>query len=43
VYKEFTLFKENFRIPTILITHDPKESEMFADQRIFIKAGKIAN
>lgn len=41
VYREFSLFKENFQIPTILITHDPMESEMFADQKIFIKEGKI--
>lgn len=41
VYEQFTAFKKNFRIPTILITHDPAESEMFADCRILIKSGKI--
>lgn len=43
VYKEFALFKKHFQIPTILITHDPKESEMFANQRIYIKEGKIVH
>ena len=41
VYQEFAAFKENFRIPTILITHDTKESEMFADSRIIMKEGQI--
>lgn len=41
VYKEFAAFKENFQIPTVLITHDAMESEMFADRRIVIKDGKI--
>jgi ABC-type molybdate transport system ATPase subunit len=41
VYEEFAAFKENFNIPTILITHNPVESEMFADHRIYIEEGKI--
>lgn len=41
VYRQFEAFKKNFRIPTVLITHDPAESEMFADQRILIKDGRI--
>ena len=41
VYEQFALFKKNFQIPTILITHDPGESEMFADGRIVMKDGKI--
>lgn len=41
VYKQFASFKKNFRIPTILITHDPKESELFADSRIMMKDGEI--
>lgn len=41
VYEQFALFKKNFRIPTILITHDPMESGMFADSRILIKDGRI--
>jgi molybdate transport system ATP-binding protein len=41
VYGEFKLFKERFRIPTILITHSDAESEMFGDHRIHMKAGAI--
>lgn len=41
VYEEFLAFKENLGIPTILITHDPRESELFADHRIFMKEGII--
>lgn len=41
IYEQFASFKKNFRIPTILITHDPKESELFADGRILIKDGRI--
>lgn len=41
VYEQFASFKNNFQIPTILITHDAKESEMFADSRILIKDGRI--
>lgn len=41
VYEQFIIFKKSFQIPTILITHDGKESEMFADSRILIKDGKI--
>lgn len=41
VYEEFSTFKKTLGIPTILITHDPKESEMFADHKIFMKDGVI--
>lgn len=41
IYQQFDYFKKNFQIPTILITHDARESEMFADSRILIKDGKI--
>jgi len=41
VYRQFAAFKQSFQIPTILITHDAKESEMFADSRILIKDGQI--
>ncbi len=41
VYKEFEYFKKEFKIPTILITHNPIESEIFADKKILIKNGKI--
>lgn len=43
VYRQFADFKKSFQIPTILITHDAAESEMFADSRIVIKDGKIIN
>ena len=42
VYEEFASFKKTLRIPTILITHDPNESKMFADYKIFMKDGIIA-
>jgi len=41
IYLQFAGFKQSFQIPTILITHDAKESEMFADSRILIKDGQI--
>ncbi|MDR2088295.1 MAG: ATP-binding cassette domain-containing protein [Clostridiales Family XIII bacterium] len=41
VYGEFKLFKERFRIPTILITHNDAECEMFGDHRMHIKAGAV--
>ncbi len=41
IYEQFAAFKKHFQIPTILITHDPAESEMFADSRILIKDGGI--
>lgn len=41
VYEEFLQFKDNLRIPTILITHNHKESELFADKQIFLEKGRI--
>ena len=41
VYEEFASFKTSLGIPTILITHDPQESKLFADHKIFMKDGKI--
>ncbi len=41
VYAEFSLFKERYQIPTILITHDRHESELFADHSVRIKSGRI--
>lgn len=41
VYAEFFQIKEKYQIPTILITHDKHECDLFADQSIFIKSGKI--
>lgn len=43
VYEEFASFKENLGIPTILITHDPRESQMFADHKISMKDGIIVS
>ncbi len=41
VYQEFLLFKKEFSIPAVLITHNPEESRMFGDCRILMKEGKI--
>ncbi|MGI6679171.1 MAG: ATP-binding cassette domain-containing protein [Dehalobacterium sp.] len=43
VYQEFASFKELFKIPTILITHDKRESEMFGDEHILIQDGVIVD
>lgn len=40
IYRQFASFK-SFRIPTILITHDATEGELFADCQIQMKDGKI--
>lgn len=41
IYDEFMDFKETLKIPTILITHNHRESELFADKNIFLKEGRI--
>lgn len=41
VYEEFGTFKETLKIPIILITHDHRESELFADKIITLKEGRI--
>lgn len=41
VYDEFMTFKENLKIPTILITHNHRESELFSDKNITLKKGRI--
>jgi molybdate transport system ATP-binding protein len=41
IYDEFQNFKDQYKIPTILITHDPYESDRFADQKIVIQEGQI--
>lgn len=41
VYEEFALFKKTLQIPIILITHDHRESELFADKIITLKEGRI--
>ena len=41
IYEEFNEFKETLKIPTILITHNPRETELFADKNITLKEGRI--
>ena len=41
IYEEFLDFKESLRIPTILITHNHRETELFADKNITLKEGRI--
>ena len=41
IYEEFSNFKETLKIPTILITHDHRETELFADKHITLKEGRI--
>lgn len=41
VYEEFAEFKNTLQIPIILITHDHRESELFADKIITLKKGRI--
>lgn len=41
IYKEFLDFKESLRVPTILITHNHRETELFADKNITLKEGRI--
>jgi len=41
IYEEFLVFKETLRIPTILITHNHHEAELFADKSIYLSEGKI--
>ena len=41
VYEEFMEFKETLGIPTILITHNHRETELFADRNIMLKEGRI--
>lgn len=41
IYEEFLDFKESLRIPMILITHNHRETELFADKNITLKEGRI--
>ncbi len=41
IYDEFMAFRETLRIPTILITHNHRETELFADINITLKEGKV--
>lgn len=39
VYNEFSEYKDKFKIPTILITHNKLESELFSDYVVQMKEG----
>ena len=41
IYEEFSAFKEMLKIPTILITHNHRETELFADKHITLEKGRI--
>ena len=41
IYEEFAVFKDTLKIPTILITHDHRETELFADKHIILQEGRI--
>lgn len=41
IYDEFMSFKDMLRIPTVLITHNHREAELFADKIITLKQGRI--
>lgn len=41
IYDEFLDFKESLKIPTILITHNHRETELFADKNITLEEGRI--
>lgn len=41
VYDEFQIFKKTFEIPTVLITHNTRESEMFGDEVLVIEEGRV--
>ena len=41
IYEEFNEFKETLKIPTILITHNHRETDLFADKNITLKEGRI--
>lgn len=43
VYEEFLIFKRTFEIPTVLITHDARESERLGDEVLVIEEGRIVN
>ena len=41
IYEEFMAFKDTLRIPTVLITHNHRETKLFADKNITLKEGRI--
>lgn len=40
VYQEFLDLKQQMQMPIILISHDPKESDLFADHRLYLEQGR---
>ncbi|NEZ46693.1 ATP-binding cassette domain-containing protein [Clostridium niameyense] len=43
VYKEFLDYKKNFKITTLLVTHNKYEAKLLADKIISIKDGELSN
>lgn len=41
VYQEFLEFKHQFQTPVILISHDPREGDLFADHRLYLEQGHV--
>lgn len=41
IYEEFNEFKSTLKIPAILITHNHRETELFADKHIRLEKGKV--
>ena len=39
VYQEFLDLKHQFQSPIILISHDPREGDLFADYRLYLEQG----
>ena len=39
VYQEFLELKHQVQMPIILISHDPKEGDLFADDRLYLEQG----
>lgn len=43
VHQEFLELKHRVQMPIILISHDPKESDLFADYRLYLEEGHAVN
>ena len=41
VYQEFLELKHQVQMPIILISHDPREGDLFADHRLYLQQGHI--
>lgn len=41
IYEEFNEFKSTLKIPSVLITHNHRETELFADKHIRLEKGRI--